>query len=965
MTTIKKGVAAITLSLISWGASAQNAHDFITPEFKLSRTLELIRAQYAYAAGYTGQGILIAIVDTGLDIHHPEFTGRISPFKENYLPGFAPDDVHSGLDVGSAGHGTHVAGLAAAARDGVGMHGVAYDAMVLPLRTNFDNDQLDRAFDRAIATGAKVLNGSYGPDPIWSLDPSDPNAYRGVLPFQAIASDMEREYHMAKRAADADIVLFYAAGNSREEHPGPYTAMPLGAGMLPLITPSNTRLGPNEYLYRFLEDIPDGEPALFLGDPGSDQEAWEEYQALDFSDLTGALVAVVATDPDGNIASYSNLCGAAKGWCLSAPGGGASGLAWSTVPYGKYNGAAGTSMAAPVAAGAAAVLRQAFPYMSARHIIELMLTSADSSSHAAWADSDTYGRGMLDLGKAINGPVVFGDPMFNTDFSVNTQGFNSTWSNDISGTGGLQKSGSGTLILTGNNSYQGQTMITGGTLVVNGTIDSSSHLLIGSAATLRGTGTVGTSDVYGTVSPGNSVGTLQVNGDYTQHAGSVYELELGEAGVHDKLMVSGKADIQSGSTLSVLGLQVAHLGQAHTFLEAGAWGEHNFSVVGPELAFIDLNSTLTDAGLALRVQRNTRSFASLGANANQRRVATAIESQGLTGKAYTDLVFLSNTDNVPALFDALSGEIYASTTSALFDINDNLARANLQRAYTNQNRPVYARKNQSTAWGQIIGSWGQLNGRERHHDLDRSTQGLMFGADLWHNDKAKAGLSLGYTDSTFKARPGERAKVDGYHALAYADAKTGSWVIRGGLGYSWYRLSTRRDLGYLTWGTADSRHQAQAAQLFGELSYAIGLSELKFAPYVGYSHTHLRQKGFSESGSPVGLKANSQGENLSHATFGVRTELDLNPNRGSTLSVSAGAGWRHALNRVEPSRKLRFSTGESFRVTGASVAKNALVAEFGLQWLSTKRSKVSLHYAGQMAGNTRDHGIQARASWAF
>ncbi|MCD9472976.1 S8 family peptidase, partial [Photobacterium phosphoreum] len=317
MGLIEKGCALAALSVVALGAYAQTADDFITPEFERSKTLKLINAQYAYAAGYTGKGITIAVVDSGLDIHHPEFKGRVSAFMRNYLPGFDPDDVYSDLD--PENHGTHVAGLAAAARDGKGMHGVAYNSEVLPLRTDFDDEQMVHVFDQAIRAGSKVLNGSYGPPLVWEADPTDIN--RLPSPYHPALPNVDEEYILIKRAADADVLLVYAAGNDRQNHPGAYTNIPSGVAMFPLITPTNTALRPdNKYFYRFLDELPNFAPATFLGDVDTDPEVWAAVQEYDFSSLTGGLIAVVATRPDGVISNYSNLCRAATRWCLAAPG---------------------------------------------------------------------------------------------------------------------------------------------------------------------------------------------------------------------------------------------------------------------------------------------------------------------------------------------------------------------------------------------------------------------------------------------------------------------------------------------------------------------------------------------------------------------------------------------------------------------------------------------------------------------
>ena len=118
-------------------------------------------------------------------------------------------------------------------------------------------------------------------------------------------------------------------------------------------------------------------------------------------------------------------------------------------------------MAAPHVAGAAAVLRQAFPFLTAPQIGQTILTTATSLG-----DRQTYGWGLLNLGKAIDGPG-----QFTRNWTVNTtyngQAYYGTFANDISGIGGLTKVGAGTLELAGDNTYAGGNKVYGGTLAVS------------------------------------------------------------------------------------------------------------------------------------------------------------------------------------------------------------------------------------------------------------------------------------------------------------------------------------------------------------------------------------------------------------------------------------------------------------------------------------------------------------------
>ena len=110
----------------------------------------------------------------------------------------------------------------------------------------------------------------------------------------------------------------------------------------------------------------------------------------------------------------------------------------------------------------------------------------------------------------------------------------------ISGTGGsLVKSGTGTLTLSGTNSYTGGTTVNAGRLAVNGSV--ASGVTVGAGGNLGGSGTI-TGNVVnnGTLSPGNSIGTLTVQGSLIFTAAASYMIEVSSVNA-DRVNVTGAA----------------------------------------------------------------------------------------------------------------------------------------------------------------------------------------------------------------------------------------------------------------------------------------------------------------------------------------------------------------------------------------------------------------------------------------
>ena len=141
-----------------------NPSPFNTAEFRRSSAVGSSNAIVAYEAGATGRGIIAAVIDSGVDATSAEFAGRISPLSRDAAGsrGLGDED----------GHGTSVSGILLAARNGVSIHGVAFEATLLAIRADrpgscatdcqYVSSAIAGGLDTAAVAGARVVNLSLG-----------------------------------------------------------------------------------------------------------------------------------------------------------------------------------------------------------------------------------------------------------------------------------------------------------------------------------------------------------------------------------------------------------------------------------------------------------------------------------------------------------------------------------------------------------------------------------------------------------------------------------------------------------------------------------------------------------------------------------------------------------------------------------------------------------------------------------
>ncbi len=335
------------------GVAAQfETAEYFGSEFRTDNRsgLGVIGASSAYARGATGQGIVVAVIDTGVDADTRELAGQFAGVHD-VVPGRSATDIDDGY------HGTLVSSVIVAKKDGTGIHGVAYEAKVLSIRADtpgscqttgedegcsFGEANVAAAINYAVANGARVINMSLGGEP--DNDPRMENAIRA--------------------AVAAGVLVVISAGND---------------GELPTATEAAKGTSPSE-------------PANIAGT----------------TDALGRVVAVGAIDRNRKITDFSNRAAQTKTHYLLAPGQSVI----TAGEDDNYYSVSGTSFAAPHVAGALALMLDLFPNIAPENALKALLITADDYVDAALdpilgiqagaGADDVSGMGILNLARAFN-----------------------------------------------------------------------------------------------------------------------------------------------------------------------------------------------------------------------------------------------------------------------------------------------------------------------------------------------------------------------------------------------------------------------------------------------------------------------------------------------------------------------------------------------------------------------------------
>ncbi len=884
------------------------------PQPPIDAQLSLTNTYAAHNQGYTGAGVTIGIVDTGVMASHPALAGRVIAnltYVDPSTNNLNIDDVN--------GHGTFVAEIAAGTPFKQFAGGIAPGANIVSARNNDDKAPDD--------------NGSTAPAPVTSQD---------AIPLLEVNADLiNRGVRVMNNSWGGISWSSTDTATTRGFHDAYSPFIQSWGGLVVFAAGNDSQANPST-----IAALPSLAPDLETG--------W----------LT--VVAVNSNNPT-QLEGYSNKCGIAMNYCLAAPGDVIVSGKGDTNTSVSYWIVEGTSLSAPQVTGAAALVWQAYPYFGNDLVRQTLLGTADPLGGSQ--PNPTYGYGELDVGKAVNGPAQFNWG----DVTVNFGG-TSSWNNPISGAGGLIKQGSGTLNLTQPSTYTGLTQIQSGMLVAK---SLASSVDIGGQGVLSGTPSIGGSVTNAGVLALSGTDTT-VGGNYIQQGAGRLAVSLGSAlrvagtatlssgdlyvtGINSGYQANSHTDVLSANgglsgTFSILNTASGVLLTASINYDANnAW--LNVSQV-QATSVTGVTYTPASVGAAQRIDN---AFGAINGQTGQGG------SSGGGGGVPTDFISgaasLQQTATAAALqrsLESLSGQLHAASAAMTFNAIDTGTRALSGRFDQLVSSPT------AGAWTQSLDNYGSMS-RSGYSNVGYDLSGWMAGQDRRFGSNGVFGFAVSQSQNLGRldefADQGHSKAVEG---MLYGGLVQNQWYAMGRLGVGSYHeyMGRHIELGSDV-EAVGSDTNGRYSMAYGESGYRMSLGGVQVTPYLNLQYARIQNDGFNEvGGDGFGLREASQTIERWQAGAGLRAGRDWALAGGGHLSLQGHLLWQQAFAMHGDVPDASFAVLNQWApVGGIGLSRYGGEAGMSLDWAMSPRSSLSFGIDQYVAQH--DHGKMDTLNYRF
>ncbi len=544
--------------------------------------------------------------------------------------------------------------------------------------------------------------------------------------------------------------------------------------------------------------------------------------------------------------------------------------------------------------------------------------------------------------------------------------------------------------------------------------------------TLMGTGAFGSlAATGGTIAPGNSIGTMTVNGNFSLGAASTLQAEVNAAGQSDLVDVNGGTVAINGATLQVLELAGTYTGGPYVYTIIDNDGADpvagtGFGTITNTLAFLTPTVSLiggdgNDVVLIL-TGSSAADFSSAAKTPNQRSAAIGLNSldntAGSDGQAIRNAVLGINNANALVAFDTLSGEIHASlqntarNTGSMFTdaianrmagqqalnslgkgLGDGDEAAGLPASSANALAYAAASADAGDLFGTFAADFGGMDaytttngtwirglgsiwstdGDGNAAEVDGTDGGVMLGFDNITR-VGGYGFAAGYTMTQADAAARfSNADIQSGHVSAYGAWNSGAWHARAIAGYSFHHFDTTRNIviGALT-RTAKADYAGHQFNGYLETGYTTEYAGVTVQPMLAARAGHLMTEAFTETGAgSVSLSVASQESTHVDAIAGLRASMAMINGDGSVYVPQARFFYSHAFGDIDPVATMTYAGGGTFAIAGTPLDRDRFTLGAGFTNHFNASTAAYVDFEATLASSTQAYAATAGFKIAF
>lgn len=536
--------------------------------------------------------------------------------------------------------------------------------------------------------------------------------------------------------------------------------------------------------------------------------------------------------------------------------------------------------------------------------------------------------------------------------------------------GSLTKSGEGTLVMTGNNTYRGGTTVEGGTLLgfaeSFGVTGDNAQATANGKVTVNG-GTFGLLEKYDDQFTKKGELKHDVNAghavDVVVNAGGTFQITAGQGVTMGKLEFKEGAGFTVGSE-DVDVLKEAYTGKAQmgTVTTTGVTGA-DLAVANPDYAFFKTELKAEGNKLTGTLSRDeTKSFATYAQNANGHAIASALE--GAAGGALFDAMIGATKGDVAKTYNSLGDDFILNTRNAGIVNGMTLSRAIKDQATgIGEGRKVEMADGTARLWATGVGSWSTLDYGQS--DMDSDFYAGLFGAEVDVCAATKLGLFFG-AGSTDNKAGSNKVESDDIHFGAYGVTNF-SDVVNATYGFVYSHQSadaTRALQVGSQLGMNAFSGDTDITQIFAEAAYTgLNTDAYSIEPYFGLSWIHAESDGFNEQVGAMAFSTTTEDQDVQVTTLGVRGAIPFT--MGATkVALKGDVAWNHFFGDTEAEASMTLAGSGVARLKGGELGDMASVG-LGVEAQVGKMTTMGLSYTGAYDGDITSHGISANVRFNF